>query len=267
MAEGRKKAEGLQTVSRAVAVLRCFEEGRAALPLAELTRRTGLNKVTVFRLAETLAAEGMLSKDADTGVYSISYGLVALGRALLDPAGLSTHARPVLEAAQRETGETAILSLRQGNEAVVLSEIPSPEPVRYTLGTGFRADLRIGAAGLAILAQLPETEAEAVFASPGVKTAEGADIAPDEVQGHIRLARERGYATTVGQRLKDAAGYAAPLIGQNGQVIGSIGVIMPAHRNQEAARQQAFATAAKTAAQRLNAILSGNTAQNGQAAE
>ena len=37
----------------------------------------------------------------------------------------------------------------------------SPQAVRYALGVGYRADLRLGAASLAILAFLPGREAEA----------------------------------------------------------------------------------------------------------
>ena len=57
----KEKEQGtniLQTVSRAVAVLRCFEGGTQVLSLSELTKRMGLNKVTVFRLAATLVHEG-----------------------------------------------------------------------------------------------------------------------------------------------------------------------------------------------------------------
>ncbi|MBR9851929.1 MAG: IclR family transcriptional regulator [Rhodobacteraceae bacterium] len=259
-----KEAGGLQTVSRAVLVLRCFEEGRAALTLAELTRRTGLNKATTFRLAETLSAEGLLEKDPESGVYTVSFGLISLGRALLDPEGLASLAQPVLSAAARSTGETAILSIRRGGEAIVLAEVPSAEPVRYTLGVGYRADLRVGAAGLAILAHLPEAEAGAITGSPGARTVSGAEIGAEQLLRSITEARENGYATTEGQRLKDAAGYAAPLFGVTGQVVGSIGVIMPAHRNQDAARQTRFAEAATASARQLNSLIGNGRRGAGQ---
>lgn len=253
-----KETGGLQTVSRAALVLRCFDEGRTVLTLAELTRRTELNKATTFRLAETLVAEGLLDKDPDSGVYSVSFGLLTLGRALLDPDGLATRAQPILARAAQTSGETAILSIRRGDEAVVLAEVPSFEPVRYTLGVGYRADLRVGAAGLAILSHLPDVEAREITSAQQAHTVSGTEIGEAQLLKGIATTRANGYATTEGQRLKDAAGYAAPLFGVTGQVIGSIGVIMPAHRNQDPTVQARFASCAMKAAQQLNGMLNGS---------
>ncbi len=245
----------LQTVSRAVAVLRCFDEGAASLTLAELTARVGLNKVTIYRLAETLVAEGLLNKDARTGVYSISYGLISIGRALLDPSGLITRAQPILQAARDASGETAVINLREGREAVVVSEIHSPQPVRYSLGLGFRADLRAGAAGWAILSQVPEREVDDILAAQPVELADGRAMAPDDIRAELAQVRNRGFATTEGQRVADASGYASAFRGPDGAVMGSIAVIMPSSRNRGADRKSLYADTVKQAALELGAIL------------
>ncbi|MES0809218.1 IclR family transcriptional regulator [Roseibium sp. SCPC15] len=245
----------LQTVSRAVAVLRCFDEGERSLTLAELTARTGLNKVTTFRLAETLFAEGLLNKDARTGIYSISYGLISMARALLDPSGLISRAQPIIQAAREATGETVDINLREGREAVVVSEIHSPQPVRYTLGQGFRADLRVGAAGWAILSQLPEEETENILAASDIRLADGGDLSPELIRSGLEKARAEGFATTEGQRVPDAAGYAAAFRGPNGTVMGSIAIIMPSSRNRKPERKELFAATVRRSADELSNIL------------
>ncbi len=252
----RKDDSGtLQTVSRAVAVLRCFDEGETSLTLAELTARTGLNKVTTFRLAETLYAEGLLNKDSRTGIYSISYGLISMARALLDPAGLISRAQPIIQAARDATGETVDINLREGREAVVVSEIHSPQPVRYTLGLGFRADLRVGAAGWAILSQLSDQEVDDITAAPTVDRADGGNLSPERIRAGLDTARRQGFATTEGQRVADAAGYASAFRGPDGSVMGSIAVIMPSSRNRDADRKALFADTVRRAADELSAVL------------
>jgi DNA-binding IclR family transcriptional regulator len=245
----------LQTVSRAVAVLRCFDEGATSLTLAELTRRTGLNKVTTFRLAETLVAEGLVNKDPRTGVYSISYGLISIGRALLDPSGLITRAQPIVQAARDATGETAVINLREGREAVVVSEIHSPQPVRYSLGLGYRADLRIGAAGWAVLSQIPEREVEELLAAPHVERADGSQLTPEFIRTGLAEVRRQGFATTESQRVTDASGYAAPFLGPDGAVMGSIAVIMPSSRNRDPKQRRLYAETVCHAAGELSTIL------------
>lgn len=52
----------IQSLHRAAAILREVAAEGQALRLTDLVRRMGLNKTTVFHLAETLVAEGLLSK-------------------------------------------------------------------------------------------------------------------------------------------------------------------------------------------------------------
>ena len=48
-------AGGVTAVTRALSLMEAFAVGEASLPLAELSRRTGMHKTTVLRLARTLA--------------------------------------------------------------------------------------------------------------------------------------------------------------------------------------------------------------------
>jgi IclR family acetate operon transcriptional repressor len=256
LVENRASSGGsLQTVSRAFSVLRCFEEGAVSLSLAELTDRTALNKVTTFRLAETLVTEGMLIKDKKTGLYSISYGWLSLGRYLLDPAGLVSRAQPIVEAAQKTTGETAIINLREADKAVVMCEIISPKPIRYSLGLGFRIDLRVGAAGWAILSQLPEIEVDEILAAPPAVMAVGGEISAEEIKARLVDIRKQGFATTQSQRMRDAVGYAAPFFGVDGSVICSIAVIIPATRKRGGDQRQQFVDTVRNSANQLSAML------------
>jgi len=253
----------MQTISRAILLLRCFEEGADSIPLAELTRRAGLNKVTTYRLAEALVKEGLLNKSADSSFYSISYGLISLGRALLDPLGLISSAQPILKAVQEATGETAIINLREGQYAVVLGEILSPQPVRFSLGLGYRVDLRVGAAGWAILSKMQDWEVRDILESSAVLHADGSTMQVSEIEAGLSQTSERGFAMTNSQRVRDAAGYAAPFLGPGGVVAGSLAVIMPSSRNKKAERQELFINTICRAASDLTSLL-GATPDNNQ---
>lgn len=250
----------LQTVSRAVAVLRCFEEGAARLSLAELTRRMQLNKVTVLRLATTLETEGLLNKDPATGAYSISFGLLSLGRALLDPAGLIARAQPIVNSVQEVTAESAMINIRDGQHAVVVYEVLSPHPVRYALGVGYRADLRFGAASLSILAFLAANECEALLAEPIPTRADGSVATAAEIRAALDKVHRDGFATTDGQRVPDATGFAAPFFGPGGSVSGSLSVVMPASRAREESHRKHCAEAVCDAARELTKTLDGDRA-------
>lgn len=245
----------MQTVSRAIALLRCFEGGTVSLSLVQLTHLMGLNKVNVLRLAQTLVAEGVLSKHPDTGIYSISYGLLSLARRLLEPNDIIERARPILKAAQKATGETAMLSLRDGYEAVVVHEIASPRPLKYTLGVGYRADLRLGAAGLAILSSLQDAEISDILARPAPERALGGTLVPKDVAAIVENAKKSGFITTNGMRVRDATGYAAPFIGPDNNVVGAISVVLPTNRDEDKSQRKLCEATVRQAARQMSSEL------------
>ncbi len=54
--------KGNRSVVRACKILRCFEQTREPLGLAEIAARTGLDKATAYRILTTLVAEGMIDR-------------------------------------------------------------------------------------------------------------------------------------------------------------------------------------------------------------
>jgi DNA-binding IclR family transcriptional regulator len=249
----------LQTVSRAVAVLRCFEGGSKILSLAELTRLMGLNKVTVFRLASTLVHEGLLKQDPATAAFSVSYGLISLGRALLDPEGLTSLARPALLKARNITGETINLNVREGWESVIVEAVHSKMPIRFVLEAGSRFTLNLGAASLAILSSMPELEIDKMLSEQRMDVPAGSESVDVKVlRKRIRAVQKQGFANTKGERFKGAFGVAVPFFDPAGTVLGAVSAIGPAVRGDDKKHSELCIKATQEAAQYITNALAGS---------
>ncbi|MEB8433268.1 helix-turn-helix domain-containing protein [Cocleimonas sp. KMM 6892] len=252
-----QKGKTLQTVSRAITILRCFKGGTLSLGLADLTNIMELNKVTVLRIAKTLVEEGMLNKDTESGEYTISYGVLELVRELQNPSNIISFARPILQKMHELSGETVLLSLRDGNDAVVEHEIPSLKPIKYSLGIGYRADLRIGAVGQAILSCLSNEEIENLLNKPEVKDALGDLLTEADIRKNLKFVQSQDFLCTTGQRVAGAAGVAAPFATPCKSLVGSVSIVLPETRFTTG-EQNHFATIVKEGAMKINAILAGN---------
>ena len=68
----------IQSVARAVDILRCFEEAET-LGISEIATKMQLNKSTTFGLVTTLAATGLLEQEAETSRYRLGLELFRLG--------------------------------------------------------------------------------------------------------------------------------------------------------------------------------------------
>ncbi|MCP1337166.1 IclR family transcriptional regulator [Futiania mangrovi] len=238
----------LQTVSRAIAVLRAFEGGTVELGLKDLSVKVGLNKVNALRLARTLVHEGLLVHDPNTRRYALSLGCVPLFRGLLGRNGLREVARVHLEKARETTGESACLMVREGWDRVAIDSSPSRQPVRYVIDIGDRRPVYLGAAGQCLISALPAGEWQALLDHVGAEHAAGRTrLTPAAVQERIDTLRARGWAMGRGEWASEAAGAAAPIRDRAGNVIAAITIAVPITRatdsHMEMCGRIAFASA------------------------
>src|SRR3954451_2176391 len=103
---------GVASVDRALSVLTAFKRGDKALSLAELSRRTGLVKSTVMRLAISLEQIGFL-KRLDDGQYRLDAEVLRLASIYqeqvdLDGLGTSVGARPAWLSSSADRGRRAL---------------------------------------------------------------------------------------------------------------------------------------------------------------
>lgn len=151
------------------------------------------------RLLTTLEVHGLARR---TGAgWGLGLGLLALA-ANVEPV-LRDAARPPLEALAERFGETALLTVREGDEAVAIDQVlgPGSQIVQVRYRTGYRHPLDMAAHGRALLA------------SPGTDGAEPpAIVSEGELEPGVR-------------------GVAAPIFDPGGtRPIASIGLVAPAHR-------------------------------------
>jgi DNA-binding IclR family transcriptional regulator len=72
----------------------------------------------------------------------------------------------------------------------------------------------------------------------------------EEYIAQLRAARERGYTISTGERVREGTGVAAPILASNGNVLGVIAILAPAHRTPEAKLYE-WAPLAQQAAQEI----------------
>jgi len=224
----------LQTVERAVEVLRCFEGGEKTFSLPELTAALGYNKVTVFRLANTLVSEGLLAYDRDKLRYRVSFGLIALGRKLLDLDGLRDSAQAAMQDAREATTETICLSIQERYDQVVVYALPSLQPVRYVLEIGSRGAIFNGAAGQCLLANKSRGELSNMIENDGFSLSTDNSISSlDALVDKVEFIQKNGFCISRGERIAAAAAGAAPIYGPDGTVAAVLSIVMPEMRADE----------------------------------
>lgn len=229
---------GVIAVTRALQVLEAFALGESSLPLAELSRRCGLHKTTVLRLARTLAQSGFMVQRED-GDWRLGPAAGWLGARYQAGFDVQNVLEPALRELTHATGESAAFYVREGNVRTCLVRVEGPQALRHHARMGEGLPLDKGSPGRVILA----------FSGEPGKAYE--DI------------RRKGYHWSIGEREQGVATVSAPVFGMHWRLMGSVCISGPASR-LPAEKLEALAQTVIGAATQLSYALAGNTAAPAQ---
>lgn len=211
--------EGAQVVGRVAAVLRAVSASMpGGLGSAAVADATGLARPTVHRILTSLAADGFVDRDPDGARWFLGPELYIMGAIAAERYDITDIARDSLRALAAETGESAFLSARRGDESVCLLREEGSFPIRsFVLYEGIRFPLGVASAGLAMLAFLPEEQVERYLASADLTPRWGPAHAALAVRRRIAETRSRGYAVNPGLIVEGSWGMGAAVFDRSGQ--------------------------------------------------
>lgn len=128
-----------QSVERAAAMLSFFTVDQPELTLAGLTARLGASKATTHRYAMALRRVGLLRYDPARAVYTLGPRIVELATTALAGLRIIKIAGPHMERLVAAVNETVVLSVHDGESAVVVRVDDNTDRlVRINVRTGSR---------------------------------------------------------------------------------------------------------------------------------
>ncbi|MGA0829810.1 MAG: IclR family transcriptional regulator [Nitriliruptoraceae bacterium] len=206
------RASGSRTLSRGLVVLRALGGDADGATVSSLSEATGLDRAVLYRLLETLAEEGFVTRDPESRRYRLGLAMLELGVRAAQGLEVRRLAGPALRALSDDTNETACLAVRDREDVVVVEVIePDGRFVQVNYRVGFRHPLGMAAHGKALLAFLPDGER----------------------LNELRPVRQRGVAYTRDEIEPGAAGVAAPVFDHTGRAVAAVGIVAPTARLPE----------------------------------
>jgi DNA-binding IclR family transcriptional regulator len=224
-------AKHIQSVERAVAVLRVLGSAPYALTLQEVSDSLDLAKATTHGLLATLRHVGLVEQDRRTGHYRVTASPDWLdgGGGGIDPHLLRSHAMNWADSLAASTGEAVLIGVPGVDDVEVVHHVFCPDGSPQRLLHGERQPAHATAVGKVLLAFTRWWEVRLRQRSLVGYTSR---TVTDRVALHreVDLVRRRGYAVEVSEHVGDRASVAAPVRGHGGLGVGAIGVFGPADR-------------------------------------
>lgn len=231
ISESPKETAG-GTVHRVVRLLGVLASSGGSIGVSEISQALGLPVSTVHRLLNLLRAEGIVEFQSISRKYGIGTELFRISAQVAHIMPISGLAKPILARLAAEYDETVILGLYlPGHQAMTFAECAEgSQALQYRIELHELMPLGWGASGKSILAYLDEGTVSAVLTQMQPSPA-ASQAVPDRelLLGQLEEVRQRGYATSKGEKLAGAQGIAAPFTG-SGDLRGCICLTAPAAR-------------------------------------
>ncbi|MCL4869282.1 MAG: IclR family transcriptional regulator [Anaerolineae bacterium] len=221
---------GVQSIERAIAILRCFTEAKPEWRVTELADRLHLHKSSISRILATLEQEGLVKQNEETGKFHLGVGLVAMAGVALGHLDARRVSQPHLNSLVEICQETVNVTILDGNECVNIERVASPKPIRYVGWLGRRTPTYCTAAGQVLLAYRSPEERQALLPNPLVVYTDKTVVDAAALNHLFTQVRQQGYAIVHEAFEEGFSAIAAPVHDHTGQVIAAITISGPTFR-------------------------------------
>ncbi|MDI2028260.1 IclR family transcriptional regulator [Saccharopolyspora sp. TS4A08] len=205
-------------VGKIGALLRALSARNTGAATTDLARDTGLPRPTAHRLLSSLADEGFVDRDQQTGSWFLGPELYLLGQTAGSRYDVTHQARDSVHRLATKTGESAFFSALRGEETVCLVREDGDFPIRsFVLYEGARFPLGVVSAGLVLLAFQDDATIDAYLHRADLTTRWGPEHSPESIRERIARTRRHGYALNPGLVVEGSWGMAAAVFDPQGK--------------------------------------------------
>jgi DNA-binding IclR family transcriptional regulator len=220
----------IQSVDRAVRILKALGEHPGRLGLSDLADRVGLAKTTVHGLLRTLQDHGLVEQHAESDKYQLGPELLQLGNSYLDLNELRSRALAWSELLATKSGEAVRVGVPHSESALVVHHVFRPDASLQVLEVGALLPLHATALGKALLANLDEDFVGDLAAGGLPRLTGHTHVSTAALRRELVSIREIGYAVEREEALLGEGGIAAPIFDRRTEAIGAVGIAGPKER-------------------------------------
>jgi DNA-binding IclR family transcriptional regulator len=243
-------------LQRGLQLLGQFSRDQRELTGAELSRRLGLPRASVFRILQTLEQMGYVERVGESAHYKLGMAVLRLGFEFLASMELTELGRPVIDDLCAATGLSSHLVVRDGREVVFVAKAVGHSFMFNSIQIGARLPAHATVLGRVLLADLSAAElAELYRNTPLTPHSEQTPTTIAALKQLIDEDAQRGYGVSQGGFESAISTIAAPVFDARHQVSAAVSVTVPAQQVDPEQLDQLVAQV-RLAAQRLSQNIS-----------
>jgi len=253
--DGRSSAALVQSLSRALALLKSIARADNGITLSDLALQVKLAPSTTHRLLNTLEQHGFASLDPQRGLWFVGVGAFTIGNAFLANRDHVLVARPFMYQLMEKSGESVNLANLYAGQAVFLAQVQCREMMRMLVRLGSGAPLHASGAGKALLADMDPQQVKQLMKLHGLlRITDNTLDTQALLQCDLEKTRRRGYAFDDEEHAVGLRCVASTVHDEHREVIAAISISGPRARITDDRVAQLGAMVMATATQVTHAL-------------
>lgn len=223
-------SDSVQSLRRAIDLLKALEDAKHPLSLHELSTRTALAKSTAHRLLSTMRDADLIEQTPD-GRYALGLRLFELGCSAGSTRDVTAIAKPYMQAISHEMNESVSLALLTRGEVLILSFIESTSAFHVVSRIGAKLPAHCTVQGKIMLAHMTRAEVKRILREHGMQVYTPNTLRTfDELEPELDRIRIQGYAVDNSEFHVGLSSVAAPIYDASGNVCYSFAIVSMFHR-------------------------------------
>jgi len=239
----------VQSIERAVAVLRVFGGRDGQLSASDIAARVELPRPVVRRILLTFEHLGYAR--LYKGLWSLTPRILELGSGYFAASSLPEIAYPVMGDVVESTGETCSLGVLNDADIIHVARIEDHRPMPGAVRIGTRLPAAATAIGKVLLAHLPEPQLESYLRTVRLDALTPHSITdPSALRTRLEQVRRQGYDISIEEYAPGMLAAAVPIV-VDGAAVGAVNVSSTTVRESEQTLEQIVVPVLRTAAERI----------------
>ncbi|MBZ5621942.1 MAG: IclR family transcriptional regulator [Acidobacteriia bacterium] len=231
MKKATHETPSIQSLDRGLVILEAVAKSSDPVSLADLTELMGIDRSSVFRLANTLKRRGFLTISSRGKDYILGPAIWRLSRQYDWNNMLITVSHEPLKKLASKTNETAHLAVREGKQAFFINHATVNHMIAVAGQTGESVPLYCTAHGKALLADCGPADLKGIFGSKSLPAYTAQTITSmDRLAKVCSEIKRQGFATDEAEYQEGIRCVASPIRDRDGAIVGSIGISAPMTR-------------------------------------
>jgi IclR family pca regulon transcriptional regulator len=215
------RREAMGGLAKGLQVVRAFTRDRSALTLSEVAAAAGMPAATARRCLLTLEELGYVTRRGRQ--FLLRPKVLELGAAYLESMDIEHLTKTHLEELARATGDSAALSVLDGNDIVYVARTSVRTLVRLEAHVGSRFPAHVTSMGRVLLAGLAPERLDAYFRTQRfVALTDSTVTDPRRLRQLIAECRKAGYSAVADELAFGVVAVAVPVHDQQGRVVAAL---------------------------------------------